>query len=131
MSRISNGRDTVVPTLPKMRHAAYQGPHHDALIENSGLIKRNLEDPQGFFDWLTYKPGMEWDVLNVRKYKRPLYMADMIEGANPSYCYIISSSKGYNVQLDREKGTMRIYYPNGGDELEEGADAGEFHIICF
>ena len=116
--------------LPKVRHAAYQGSYY--FTSPSTLIKRNLGNPHEFLDWLNERPGEGlWEVLKIWKYKRPLYMSDLIEGSNPNYFYIISSTKGYNVRLDREKGTMRIYYPNGGDELEEDADAGEFHIVCF
>jgi hypothetical protein len=110
--------------LRKVRHAANQG-------SNQNLIKRNLEDPNEFFDWLTHEPGMDWDVLNIRKYHGPLLTSDLIAGSHPAYFLIISSEKGYSVMIDREKGEMRIYYPDGGDELEDGTDAGKFHVLCF
>ncbi len=114
----------MAPTFREMRDATYQSSH-------SSLIKRNLDKPQEFFDWLTHEPGLAWEVLHVKKYHSPLLTSELIEGSNPSHFMVISSEKGYSVMLDREKGEMRIYYANGGDELEDGTDAGEFHVICF
>ena len=124
MSRIPNKRGTVAHALPKVRHTANQGSNYIT------AIKRNLKDPQEFFDWMTQDNGMVWDLLKIRHYKRPLHVSDLMD-TNPYYFYVISSEKGYSVMIDRKKGIMRIYYANGGDELEEGADAGEFHVICF
>ncbi len=111
-------------TLRKVRHAANQGSHQN-------LIKRNLDKPQEFFDWLTHEPGLAWEILHVKKYHSPLLTSELIEGSNPSYFMVIDSEKGYSVMIERVKGEMRIYYANGGDELEDGTDAGEFHVICF